>query len=237
MKSQKLSHSIGVILFFSLSMIVNVIFAQSLRVDTISPTGGIKYIIQDSDKEVIIIVDSNGVIDSYIPSMDRKVHGLALNFYDNGGLNYVSKYYNGRKVDTSYSFYENGDTLGVGICDEGVCFVQEFYHNGHLKSEYKTTDEGFMIGVFRNYCENGAISLELDYSKEFQNYLEYDCDGRIIRKGEIYESVHWIGIWEEYWPETEVLKERGYYSIDKGKVGIWKYYKINGEIDRIEDYR
>jgi len=98
----------------------------------------------------------------------------------------------------------------------------DYYKDGSIKTigSYKN---GTAEGMRRDYDEKGKIVA---------GYILHK--GRIIGKGIIDEQGERQGAWKEFYLSGKILAEGNYK--DNIKIGLWKYYFQNGNLEQIGSY-
>lgn len=129
---------------------------------------------------------------------------------------------------------------GVLISEEseidGKIEVKIYFPNGQLKEQYTTDIFEYIYGDVFGYYSNGRKRIEWKYDDEgykIGNWYWYSEEGE-IEKTEFYEKS------EIFYPNG-YLKEKGTYFWDTEKKeqlrdGTWQFYKEDGTLLKIEKY-
>lgn len=160
--------------------------------------------------------------------------GIWMQFHINRSVKNEGMYVNDLKHGYWKYFNSNGNLIRIEKWVHGVLV--------------KDADELAKIDIRREIDPNtGKIKYMGGYrnGKKEGVHREYDENGRVINS-QIYKSDILLaeGIYDEqgrkqglwkYFRLTGELKETGKYKNDK-KIGIWKYFFLNGEIEQVGEY-
>lgn len=96
-------------------------------------------------------------------------NGDAKEFFKNGIISKIAKYSNGELIDTTYTFYSNGNKKDIIIFLKDSIYTKGFYENGAIKGKGKLLKgvNTKKIGWWEFFKENG----QLDKKVEFVNIL------------------------------------------------------------------
>lgn len=194
----------------------------------------------------------NGLVSSEGSMNNGKPDGYWKTYYDDGGL----KTEGNRKnylLDSLWKFFRSDSTLEREITyREDLKWGEErvFTDKGVL-SHRVSWERGVKQGVTRYYYPDGGLHKEINFvnNKEEGRGLEYSKSGEIItlltyRNGFLYgeerinrsnEKGERAGTWLTWWTPGSVARTEGYYTAGK-KNGVFKYYKKDGSLERLETY-
>lgn len=216
------------------------LFSDAVAQDPIDPNGYNKFYY------------ANGFLSSEGWMRDGKPDGYWKTYYETGGL----KSEGNRKdfqLDSIWTFYTEGGLLELTItyADDKKNGEEIFYSEAGNPIEEFTNVNNLRQGEGFFYYESGELYRQVTFVDNLEQGkgFEYAKDGRIItflnyEKGYIrsIEKVNRLnkrgqrkGFWVEYWPNGN-LKEEGNWTNDV-RNGLFKFYKKNGELDKIEVYR
>ncbi|MDZ4824158.1 MAG: hypothetical protein SH856_11920 [Flavobacteriales bacterium] len=194
----------------------------------------------------------NGVVSSEGMLVNGKPDGYWKTYYDDRGL----KTEGNRKdflLDSTWKFYRSDSTIERLISyrldlKDGLEMV--FDDEGTVSEEF-TWANNIKNGEARYYYSTGELHKRVPFAnnKEEGRGWEYDKDGRIVtmityRNGFLYAEERMnrmdgqgrkSGVWIVYWSEGK-MREEGYYTEGK-KNGVFKYFKRDGSLDKMENYR
>ncbi len=206
-------------------------------------------------------IESNGYNVFYYPNgvkssegilEDGKPNGYWKTYYESGNI----KSEGGRKnflLDSVWTFYREDGMLETKISyvennKNGLEYV--FSKSGNLIEEYNNVDN-VKQGIASYYYESGELYRQIEFvdNKESGKGYEYAKDGRVITflnyENGFVRSIEKVnrlnkegnkkGYWVEYWPNGNV-KEEGIWS-NGVRNGVFKFFKKNSDLDRIEVYR
>lgn len=199
----------------------------------------VEWIIQVSDSaKRILFFDENGLIRKISHWNNGEMHGLYAEYFPSGKLMYRLNYKNGIPNDTIVRLNQSGDTIQLGFSRNGKGRMTKYYEDGSISSEYDFEGLFFYSGMDRQYCRNGQLKIELDHSKEIQSYEEFDCDGYLVAKGKMYNTMIPVDVWTFFWPGTQIIQKSGAYSSSGNgkKIGTWKYYDKEGNLEREQTF-
>jgi antitoxin component YwqK of YwqJK toxin-antitoxin module len=194
---------------------------------------------------------TDGTVSSEGLMRNGQPDGYWKTYYPDGGL----KTEGNRKefqLDSTWKFYRSDSTLEKTIDyknNEKNGWERIFSDDEVLKEEF-TFENSVKNGISNYYYPTGEKSKTVTFvqNKEEGKAFEYDKDGRVItlltyKNGFIYASEkinrfnsegRKTGVWRELYP-TGVTKEEGNWT-NGLKNGIFKLYKKNGDLDRLEKY-
>lgn len=193
----------------------------------------------------------NGKISSEGFMRDGKPDGYWKTYYLDGGLKTEGNRLN-FKLDSIWKFYREDSTLEKSISyrEDLKNGWEKFYSTKGILLEEYTYANNLKEGLARYYYPTGELWKEVNFknNKEEGKAFEFEKDGRIItlmtyRNGYLYaqEKINRYnsegrksGNWQEYYPNTRV-KEEGNWT-NGLRNGIFKFYKKNGDLDRVEKY-
>lgn len=171
------------------------------------------YIVKDSSDRILI--DGNKSGDCGCEPIEN---GFWIYYYENGRIREQGSYDCGEKIGTWIRFYENGSIKQVANYKKPYSdsFVRQFGSSLNLR-RIKSMNHGQFI----EYYEDGQIKT----SGQFEIlHLKSNVDSLVKMDTETYEN-EYEKIEGEFWLPRSI------------KTGTWKYYSINGQIQRIENHK
>lgn len=147
--------------------------------------------------------------------VNDELDGISKEYYESGQLKEEVEWQNGEVLSVQ-KYKENG------VQDNAY---RDYYDNGNLKSEFED-------GIRKDYYENGQLKSLEKYNEKLQRYNEKGVLIEDIDIYKLYQRVH------ERFSESE----KGYVRVVKtydenGKAeGDWKFYKENGNIEKMMLY-
>jgi uncharacterized protein len=200
--------------------------------------------INDKKEGLSIYYHPNGQIKEEVQYLSNKRNGLSKEFEEKGNVITIMNYING--ILTEREKVNRSDEKGL---KQGIW--RTYYNNGKIKSETNYKDN-LLDGPFKEYDENGNISLILHYTKG--NIVEekdtsaldivisnkYDSLGRLIFSGSYRNNIP-VGIHRIYDETGKVISGYIYNNygamLGKGiidnegkKEGVWTYFDEQGNI-------
>lgn len=186
-------------------------------------------------------------------------------YYYTGELQSVSLYKDGDLVNYTYeSFYKGGQVKSIAITQNGRSVHRKsYYKHGVLQYSLEYRDDG--VGSRKRYYENGALK-EIGTLSPLRNgvWKTYFISGELKRTEE-YTNGIMTGIWKEYYQNGKIKQTeecvpkilardfKGYYlngqlkqigrndykysSSSGRKVGEWKEYHENGQLQKTYQYK
>lgn len=164
---------------------------------------------------------------------EGKKHGNWKEFYSNEELKLEGTYRNGLKNGYFKYYDEKGNLTSIEKYVDDILqrdppeLAQlevriDYYPDGKIKTvgSYK---DSLAEGIRREYNQDGSISMA------YQMHL-----GIIIGKGIIDEAGRRQGLWQDFYPEGNLLAIGNY--VNGVKVGEWKYYHQNDTLEQIGSY-
>ncbi len=122
-------------------------------------------------------------IESYYK--DNKLDGCLKEYWENGKIKSIKCYKSDDVIPGSYKeYYETGHIyIDTKFDQNSGAVIMRFYHsNGNLASEGKKKD-GNIIGIWKEFSEEGLPSKELIYEKgRLIETRKYDKNGTVIKK-------------------------------------------------------
>jgi antitoxin component YwqK of YwqJK toxin-antitoxin module len=163
--------------------------------------------------------------------INDKKQGISYYYYKNGKLKSTVEYQNNRKNSISREYDGKGKLITILRYNKGTIIERErinrinenrlkqgtwkeFYSNNTPKREINYKD-GKLDGLYKEYDENGKITLLLKYR-----------DGRIMENDDLLDET--VEIKSEYDDKNRIIFS-GAYRRDK-PIGIHRKYDINGEV-------
>lgn len=212
------------------SMMTMVNFIDGLEEGTgkeFSPDGRVVKLIEYQKGYVVDIENINR-----IDSKGRKQNKWKY-FYDSGGIRLECNYKDD-VLDGYYKEYsEKGDLVNTfkyvdGVKQENVAELAKL----DVKTEYYPNRKPKIIASYKNNVPQG-IRREFSLMGEVIKAYIFDS-GKVIAEGIIDKEGIREGPWKDLFPDG-TLKAAGNY--DKGKkVGEWKYYHKNGQLEQTGSY-
>lgn len=150
--------------------------------------------------------------------VNGKLDGISKEYYESGQLKKETEYENGKMI-TYQKYKENGEQDNA---------YRDYYDNGNLKSESED-------GIRKDYYENGQLKSIEKYNEDLISLQKYNEKGVLVEEIDKYKSYQRV---HERFSELE----KGYVRVVKtydenGKAeGDWKFYKENGNIEKVMLY-
>ena len=144
--------------------------------------------------------------------------GMSKEYYESGQLKGEVEWQNG-KVISVQKYKENGAQDNA---------YRDYYENGNLKLESED-------GIWKEYYENGQLKSIEKYNEDLISLQKYNEKGVLVEEIDKYKSYQRV---HERFSELE----KGYVRVAKtydenGKAeGDWKFYKENGNIEKVMLY-
>ena len=174
---------------------------------------------------------TNGVIEKEIPLNDEEqLEGDWKTYYDNGQLNYVVKYVNGKIADGEQIYYYKSGGVKSKILYKGEKRngdATEYYENGAVKLTGKY-NMGDQVGNWKDYHLNGKLAAEYTYVNDqlegsYKNYY----DNGVLESESNYTKGEQKGVTKNYDTDGKLFAE---YAESKGKIKKASYYDKNGKV-------
>jgi len=128
---------------------------------------------------------------------EGKIEGYYKYHYPNGQLWFLKKYKNGVEVDTSYSYYENGQISSIQIFKDSKSISEINYaENGFKKSERYNPIDTLQDNYNITYFPNGQKEFETHINnKTFEGSgIYYYSSGQVKYQGQ-YKNGRKNGVW------------------------------------------
>jgi antitoxin component YwqK of YwqJK toxin-antitoxin module len=162
-----------------------------------------------------------GTAKAYFP--DGKIYHL-VHFADH------TKAFNDHWDGTVTQYYENGERSGEFIVKNGLLEGLSKYYNGKgiLVKEYGLTKDSIKTGAYREFFDNGRVSLERNY----QNGQAVGYEYMFTERGDTdrYYAMsegHWSMPSKRWLTNGQILEGNFYDS--SGKIVIWKWLTRDGK--------
>ena len=134
----------------------------------------------------------NGQIKITYKLINGKIDGLWKGFYENGNREQEVNFKNGVRVGLLRDFYENGKLNFISKWENGEKFFEETFHeNGQIKASYGTSqleDGSYIInGNYKSYNEQGKLKSDYNYNSKGKydgQSKDFDNQGKIISVSE-----------------------------------------------------
>lgn len=155
-------------------------------------------------------------------------------YHFNDKLHSETNYRNSQPHGLYRSYYTNGQLAETGQNANGANEGnwKTYYRNGSLESEYGYKD-GMLSGDYKYYDVDGKLHYLYEYRKgEIIAYTFYDKAGGILKEGRKKGGEF---VYEGYSPDGNVTS-RGLYDVSGGRIGIWKYYSVNGVLSNTGNF-
>jgi len=175
---------------------------------------------------------SQEVLKLYYKDSIVEIDNILENFYSINKTDTVygikQKYFN---ADNCYKVYydkEFRNLMYEFYCKDDSCYDICYYLDGKIKEKLVTRNGYAMLYVF-TWCNNGQM-ISKWYEKDTLYSYKY-CNGQ-LKKQYIIKYASYNGSYIE-WYDNGVEKIVGEY-LNNEKIGLWKYFDINGIIKKEE---
>jgi uncharacterized protein len=197
-----------------------------------------------------VFFHANGNIASEGYMRDGQPDGFWKTYFEDGAIKSEGNREN-FELDSIWNFYKNDGQL-----DRTISFLKgkksgfETVYNGDLVLEEIPYLNGQRSGEGRYYYDSGELYRRVNFENDLEEGkgFEYAEDGRVITflnyKSGFIRSIEKVnrlnirkertGYWVLYWP-NELVQEEGTWT-NGVRNGVFKFFKKNGDLDRIEVY-
>ncbi len=166
-----------------------------------------------------------------------ELDGVCTWYYSNGKVERVANYKEGALDGEQVRYYFSGEVLSRGNYrdNNAVGLHEEYTPDGRLISKNTYSEDGKLTATIEFFDFDGVLVETQEVKKgEIQSYRQLNVDGSVIaeakkRGGKFhYEDFNGIG----------TRRSAGDYEPASGnRVGVWKYYDGNGNIQSESTYR
>ena len=123
-------------------------------------------------------------------------------------------------------------------CKDKLTKVVTYYENGNIKETYYIDKDSVRHGENIEYFSSGRISLKTRYTNgKFKDTIYYYRD----EKGSIIEIIKFFhdngSIYYEDHHKNGNLRQLGYFTKDKQRIGLWKNYDKDGNHHFTKEYK
>ena len=131
------------------------------------------------------MIYENGQVEFLTRFQDGKTHGPFIMWYENGQKESEEKYKEGKPHGLFTDWYENGRKAGISNYKDGNRdgFQAEWYDNGRKFFE-KNVKEGLKDGLYVTWYANGHKKSEGNYKEDKKDglWVDYNEDGTEYRR-------------------------------------------------------
>lgn len=142
----------------------------------------------------------------------------------------IEVFFDKKMKNLAYKSWQNQDS----------CFTVDYWRNGNIKMKnIYVWDELAKLHRWDHnevYCENGQLIRKCKISNTDKVFIEnFYCNGQ--KRNQFSRTIVWITGERLDWYENGQMKMTQNYDSKGKKCGIWKYWKEDGTILKIEHYK
>lgn len=184
--------------------------AQLSVFDNPNNTGGCYNFYQKGVKVAFKCFYNSNNIESEIrfDSLERET-GKYRMWFDSGQLKWLIEYDAG-EYDGKYQVWDStGFLTAEGTMEQGRGIINKFNSKGEVYQRDYVHNSGFIYRK-QGVCPDGRIEYDIDYRKESDDFVRYDCETRnIIEKGTTSLGAK-NGYWEYFDKNGNLIETRRY---------------------------
>lgn len=163
------------------------------------------------------------------------LQGERITYFRTGEVSYKENYLNNKSNGEYISYYQGGQVEAKGLFKEGnkIGTWEYYFQNGNKRKVQNFDEQGKQNGQETEFTKSGWKLSEHTFTKGFvDSYKFFNEKGEILSQGERKKgAVDYVGYYQ-----NGVKSGEG--SIGKfGREGEWKFYRYNGSLSKIENYK